>query len=161
MRNIFVKLLSTHGLATKQKQSNSNFSNEWCVLKATDITQDAAKRYCSALIPQISSLHSQIRSQESEIRSQEDELGRNKVELSQLQEEEAQLEQSLLSGRVQLDGIIKSLKTTQEEINQVRLHRSSRVSVAPNQRPVQSVKVVKLVVQSQRKLEKNTYLFKL
>lgn len=95
------------------------FPNEWCVFKATDITQDAAKRCLSASIPQISSLHSQIRSQESDVRSQEDELGRSKVELSQLQEEEAQLEQSLLSGRVQLDSIIKSLKTTQEEINQV------------------------------------------
>lgn len=137
------------------------FSNEWCVVKATDITQDAAKKYCFALIPQISSLHSQIRSQESDLRSQEDELGRSKVELSQLQEEEAQLEQSLLSGRVQLDSIIKSLKTSQEEINQVRLHRSSRVSVASDQRPVQSVKVVKVVVHSQRKLKKNTCLFKL
>lgn len=80
-------------------------------------------------IPQISSLHSQIRSQESDVRSQEDELGRSKMELGQLQEEEAQLEQSLLSGRVQLDSIVKSLKTTQDEINQVRLQRSSRVSV--------------------------------
>uniref|UniRef100_A0A674NQP6 Epidermal growth factor receptor substrate 15-like 1 n=1 Tax=Takifugu rubripes TaxID=31033 RepID=A0A674NQP6_TAKRU len=66
----------------------------------------------------ISSLHSQIRSQESNVRSQEDELSRSKVELSQLQGEEAQLEQKLLSGRVQLDSIMKSLKTTQEEINQ-------------------------------------------
>lgn len=101
-------------------------------LKTTDITQEAAKRYCSALIPQISSLHSQIRSQESDIRSQEDELSRNKVELSQLQGEEAQLEQNLLSGRVQLDSIIKSLKTAQEEINQVRTHRSPKVSTTPD-----------------------------
>lgn len=46
-------------------------------------------------------------------------MSRTKVELSRLQEEEAQLEQSLLSGRVQLDSIVKSLKTTQDEINQV------------------------------------------
>ncbi|CAG07182.1 unnamed protein product, partial [Tetraodon nigroviridis] len=76
------------------------------------------KQKCQEESHKISSLHSQIRSQESDVRSQEDELGRSKVELSQLQEEEAQLEQSLLSGRVQLDSIIKSLKTTQEEINQ-------------------------------------------
>lgn len=125
---------------------NSNFPKEWCALKAPDITQDAAKRHCSAFIPQISSLHSQIRSQESEIRSQDDELGRSKLELSQLQEEEAQLEQSLLSGRVQLDSIIKSLKTTQEEINQVRLHRSSTFSMASNQQPVPSVRVVSSAV---------------
>lgn len=46
-------------------------------------------------------------------------MSRTKAELSRLQEEETQLEQSLLSGRVQLDSIIKSLKTTQEEIGQV------------------------------------------
>lgn len=60
-----------------------------------------------------------IRSQETDTRSQEDELSRSKAELSRLQDEEAQLEQSLLSGRVQLDSIIKSLKTTQEELSQV------------------------------------------
>lgn len=46
-------------------------------------------------------------------------MTRTKADLSRLQEEEAQLEQCLLSGRVQLDSIIKSLKTTQDEINQV------------------------------------------
>lgn len=46
-------------------------------------------------------------------------MSRTRGELSRLQDEEAQLEQSLLSGRVQLDSIVKSLKTTQEEINQV------------------------------------------
>ena len=75
--------------------------------------------FFSAFTLQISSLQTQIRSQETDLQSQEDELSRTKVELSRLQEEEAQLEQSLLSGRVQLDSIIKSLKTTQEEINQV------------------------------------------
>lgn len=73
--------------------------------------------FVSAL--QISSLQSQIRSQETDIRSQEDEVSRTKSDLSRLQEEEAQLEQSLLTGRVQLDSIIKSLKTTQDELNQV------------------------------------------
>lgn len=68
---------------------------------------------------QITSLQSQISSKETDLRSQEDELSHTKTNLSRLQEEEAQLEQSLLSARVQLDSIIKSLKTTQEEINQV------------------------------------------
>lgn len=81
---------------------------------ATDI-----KTFFSAFAFQISSLQSQIHSQETDLQSQEDELSRTKAELSRLQEEETQLEQSLLSGRVQLDSIIKSLKTTQEEINQV------------------------------------------
>lgn len=81
------------------------------------------KPVISALALQISSLQSQIRSQETDLRSQEDEVSRSKMELSRLQEEEAQLEQSLLSGRVQLDSIIKSLKTTQEEITQVSADR--------------------------------------
>lgn len=46
-------------------------------------------------------------------------MSRTKSDLSRLQDEEALLEQSLLSGRVQLDSITKSLKTTQEEIHQV------------------------------------------
>ncbi|XP_053185548.1 epidermal growth factor receptor substrate 15-like 1 isoform X1 [Scomber japonicus] len=78
------------------------------------------KQKCQEESQMISSLQSQIRSQETDLRSQEDELGRSKVDLSRLQEEEAQLEQNLLSGRVQLDSIVKSLKTTQEEINQAR-----------------------------------------
>ena len=75
--------------------------------------------FYSAFVLQISSLQSQIHSQESDHRSQEDEMSRTKMDLSRLQDEEAMLEQSLLSGRVQLDSITKSLKTTQEEINQV------------------------------------------
>uniref|UniRef100_A0A672JSZ1 Epidermal growth factor receptor substrate 15-like 1 n=1 Tax=Salarias fasciatus TaxID=181472 RepID=A0A672JSZ1_SALFA len=78
------------------------------------------KQKCQEESQMISSLQSQIRSQETDLRSQEDDLSRTKADLSRLQEEEAQLEQSLLSGRVQLDSIIKSLKTTQEEINQAR-----------------------------------------
>ncbi|XP_023281121.1 epidermal growth factor receptor substrate 15-like 1 isoform X3 [Seriola lalandi dorsalis] len=78
------------------------------------------KQKCQDESQMISSLQSQIRSQETDLLSQEDELSRTKADLSRLQEEEAQLEQSLLSGRVQLDSIVKSLKTTQEEINQAR-----------------------------------------
>lgn len=81
------------------------------------------KKTSSAL--QISSLQSQIRSKETNIRSQEDEVDRTKMDLSRLQDEESQLEQRLLSGRVQLDGIVKSLKTTQEEITQVRAFRQT------------------------------------
>ncbi len=88
-----------------------------------NMIDESTNFYASTL--QISSLQSQIRSQETDLRSQEDELSRTKVELSRLQEEEAQLEQSLLSGRVQLDSIIKSLKTTQEEINQVSEERET------------------------------------
>ncbi|XP_035025536.1 epidermal growth factor receptor substrate 15-like 1 isoform X3 [Hippoglossus stenolepis] len=75
---------------------------------------------CQEESQMISSLQSQIRSQESDVQSREDEMSRTKADLGRLQGEEAQLEQSLLSGQVQLDSIIKSLKTTQEEINQAR-----------------------------------------
>lgn len=72
-----------------------------------------------SLSVQISSLQSQIYSQESDLQSQEEELGRAKADLNRLQQEEAQLEQSLQAGRIQLETIIKSLKATQDEINQV------------------------------------------
>lgn len=68
---------------------------------------------------QISSLKMQIQSQESDLKLQEDDLNRAKAELNRLQQEETQLEQSIQAGKVQLETIIKSLKSTQEEINQV------------------------------------------
>ncbi|XP_067108672.1 epidermal growth factor receptor substrate 15-like 1 isoform X1 [Osmerus mordax] len=68
----------------------------------------------------ISSLQTQIQSQETDLQSQEAELSRTQSDLSRLQQEEGQLEQSLLAGRVQLDSIVKSLKATQDEINQAR-----------------------------------------
>lgn len=74
--------------------------------------------FCNVLF-QISSLKMQIQSQESDLKSQEDDLNRAKAELNRLQQEETQLEQSIQAGKVQLETIIKSLKSTQEEINQV------------------------------------------
>uniref|UniRef100_A0A3B3ZH62 Uncharacterized protein n=1 Tax=Periophthalmus magnuspinnatus TaxID=409849 RepID=A0A3B3ZH62_9GOBI len=68
----------------------------------------------------ISSLQSQIHSQESDLHSQEEELSRAKADLGRLQQEESQLEQSLNAGKIQLETIIKSLKATQDEINQAR-----------------------------------------
>lgn len=53
------------------------------------------------------------------MQSQEEELSRAKADLGRLQQEENQLEQSLAAGKVQLETIIKSLKATQDEINQV------------------------------------------
>lgn len=68
---------------------------------------------------QISTLQSQIHSQESDLQSHEEELSRAKADLGRLQQEENQLEQSLAAGKIQLETIIKSLKATQDEINQV------------------------------------------
>lgn len=73
----------------------------------------------SFLLLQISTLQSQIHSQESDLQSQEEELSRAKADLGRLQQEETQLEQSLAAGKIQLETIIKSLKATQDEINQV------------------------------------------
>lgn len=74
---------------------------------------------CCFISFQISSLKTQIQSQESDLKSQEDDLNRAKSELNRLQQEETQLEQSIQAGKVQLETIIKSLKSTQDEINQV------------------------------------------
>lgn len=68
---------------------------------------------------QISTLQNQIHSQESDLQYQEEELSRVKADLGRLQQEENQLEQSLAAGKIQLETIIKSLKATQDEINQV------------------------------------------
>lgn len=68
---------------------------------------------------QISTLQNQIHSQESDLQCQEEELSRAKADLGRLQQEENQLEQSLAAGKIQLETIIKSLKATQDEINQV------------------------------------------
>lgn len=54
------------------------------------------------------------------------------MNLTRLQEEEMQLEQSLLSARVQLDSIVKSLKTTQEEITQVSAEASDGTKSYPH-----------------------------
>ncbi|CAL1580398.1 unnamed protein product [Knipowitschia caucasica] len=78
------------------------------------------KQKCQEESQMISSLQSQIRSQESDMRSKEDDVSRTKAELSRLQEEEARLEQSLLSGRVQLESIAKSMKSTHDELGQAR-----------------------------------------
>lgn len=57
------------------------------------------------------------------MQNQEDELSRAKADLGRLQQEENQLEQSLAAGKIQLETIIKSLKATQDEINQVAKYR--------------------------------------
>ncbi|XP_068447386.1 epidermal growth factor receptor substrate 15-like 1 isoform X11 [Clinocottus analis] len=73
---------------------------------------------CQEESQMISTLQSQIHSQESDLLSQEEELSRAKADLGRLQQEENQLEQSLAAGKIQLETIIKSLKATQDEINQ-------------------------------------------
>ncbi|XP_069007148.1 epidermal growth factor receptor substrate 15-like 1 isoform X2 [Embiotoca jacksoni] len=75
---------------------------------------------CQEESQMISTLQTQIHSQESDLQSQEEELSRAKADLGRLQQEENQLEQSLAAGKIQLETIIKSLKATQDEINQAR-----------------------------------------
>lgn len=83
-----------------------------------NMSQNSSLKSCFISF-QISSLKTQIQSQESDLKSQEDDLNRAKSELNRLQQEETQLEQSIQAGKVQLETIIKSLKSTQDEINQV------------------------------------------
>lgn len=75
---------------------------------------------CQEESQMITTLQTQIHSQESDLHSQEEELTRAKADLGRLQQEESQLEQSLSAGKIQLETIIKSLKATQDEINQAR-----------------------------------------
>ncbi|XP_023821222.1 epidermal growth factor receptor substrate 15-like 1 isoform X3 [Oryzias latipes] len=91
------------------------------------------KHKCQEESQLIASMQSQIRSQEAELRTQEDELSRTKSELSRLQAEEAQLEQRLLSTRIQLETIVKSLKGTQGEISQAR---TKLTMIQENQREI-------------------------
>ncbi|MBN3317063.1 EP15R factor, partial [Atractosteus spatula] len=85
--------------------------------KLEDMLNDVRQK-CQEETQMISSLQTQIHSQESDLKSQEEELSRAKTDLNRLQQEETQLEQSIQAGKVQLETIIKSLKSTQEEINQ-------------------------------------------
>ncbi|XP_029819741.1 epidermal growth factor receptor substrate 15-like 1 [Manacus vitellinus] len=85
--------------------------------KLKDMLNDVRQK-CQEETQVISSLKMQIQSQESDLKLQEDDLNRAKAELNRLQQEETQLEQSIQAGKVQLETIIKSLKSTQEEINQ-------------------------------------------
>uniref|UniRef100_A0A3B3TSR7 Epidermal growth factor receptor pathway substrate 15-like 1a n=1 Tax=Poecilia latipinna TaxID=48699 RepID=A0A3B3TSR7_9TELE len=111
---------SLHSL-TSQKQDAQGRLDEMDQQRAKlEGMLNELKQKCQEESQQISSLQSQIRSQETHVRSQEDELSRTKADLSRLQEEEAQLEERLVTGRVQLDSIVKSLQTTQDEINQAR-----------------------------------------
>uniref|UniRef100_A0A8C7XPD3 Epidermal growth factor receptor pathway substrate 15-like 1a n=1 Tax=Oryzias sinensis TaxID=183150 RepID=A0A8C7XPD3_9TELE len=91
------------------------------------------KHKCQEESQLIASMQSQIRSQEAELRTQEDELSRTKSELNRLQAEEAQLEQRLLSTRIQLETIVKSLKGTQGEISQAR---TKLTMIQENQREI-------------------------
>ncbi|XP_062868489.1 epidermal growth factor receptor substrate 15-like 1 isoform X2 [Trichomycterus rosablanca] len=87
--------------------------------KLEDMLNEVRQK-CQEESQMISSLQSQIHSQESDLLNQEEELTRAKADLCRLQQEEGQLEQSLQAGKIQLETIIKSLKATQDEINQAR-----------------------------------------
>ncbi|KAF3835584.1 hypothetical protein F7725_028142 [Dissostichus mawsoni] len=81
---------------------------------------DQQKHKLEDMLNEISTLQNQIHSQETDLQCQEEELIRAKADLGRLQQEENQLEQSLAAGKIQLETIIKSLKATQDEINQAR-----------------------------------------
>ncbi|XP_021106723.1 epidermal growth factor receptor substrate 15-like 1 isoform X9 [Heterocephalus glaber] len=93
--------------------------------KLRDMLSDVRQK-CQDETQMISSLKTQIQSQESDLKSQEDDLNRAKSELSRLQQEETQLEQSIQAGRAQLETILKSLQSTEDEISQVPARRGRR-----------------------------------
>ncbi|XP_060762297.1 epidermal growth factor receptor substrate 15-like 1 isoform X2 [Neoarius graeffei] len=68
----------------------------------------------------ISSLQGQIISQETAQQTQEKELNRAKTDLYCLEQEEKQLEENLRAGKAKLESILKLLKTSQNEMDEVR-----------------------------------------
>lgn len=101
------------------KHNPSIFTRNFCFNSTMHIHLRSNANGFTLFRCQISSLQNQIHSQESDLQYQEEELSRAKADLGRLQQEETQLEQSLAAGRIQLETIIKSLKATQDEINQV------------------------------------------
>lgn len=74
---------------------------------------------------QISSLQGQIISQEAAQQTQEKELNRAKTDLYCLEQEEKQLEENLRAGKAKLESILKLLKTSQNEMDEVGGHTLS------------------------------------
>lgn len=74
---------------------------------------------------QISSLQGQIISQETAQQTQEKELNRAKTDLYCLEQEEKQLEENLRAGKAKLESILKLLKTSQNEMDEVGGHTLS------------------------------------
>ncbi|GAA6097780.1 epidermal growth factor receptor substrate 15-like 1 isoform X1 [Tachysurus ichikawai] len=68
----------------------------------------------------ISSLQTQIISQETTQHTQEKEVNRTKTDLYCLEQEEKQLEESLSAGKAKLESILKLLRTSQNEMDEVR-----------------------------------------
>lgn len=71
---------------------------------------------------QISSMQAQIISQEATQQIQEKELNRTKTDLYCLEQEEQHLEENLRAGKAKLESILKLLKTSQNEMDEVRGH---------------------------------------
>uniref|UniRef100_A0A673GV41 Epidermal growth factor receptor pathway substrate 15 like 1 n=1 Tax=Sinocyclocheilus rhinocerous TaxID=307959 RepID=A0A673GV41_9TELE len=80
---------------------------------------DAQERLGEMEQQRITSLQTQILSQESDVQMQEKEVSRTKTDLYCLEQEEQRLEESLRAGKAKLDSILKLLKTSQDEMDQV------------------------------------------
>lgn len=114
----FISGLDLAPLPTSHLPSSTTVRKQaWCLSVCLSFCALTCESFWLSL--QISSLKTQIQSQESDLKSQEDDLNRAKSELNRLQQEETQLEQSIQAGRAQLETILRSLKCTQDDINQV------------------------------------------
>uniref|UniRef100_A0A8C2IWC3 Epidermal growth factor receptor pathway substrate 15 like 1 n=1 Tax=Cyprinus carpio TaxID=7962 RepID=A0A8C2IWC3_CYPCA len=82
-------------------------------------TLDETKNKWQEENTKITSLQTQILSQESDAQMQEKEVSRTKTDLYCLEQEEQRLEESLRAGKAKQDSILKLLKTSQDEMDQV------------------------------------------
>ncbi|XP_058274491.1 epidermal growth factor receptor substrate 15-like 1 isoform X2 [Hemibagrus wyckioides] len=128
------KSSEVHGMQVNLEQENSSVKElERQTLDAQSRLQDMeqqrskleskvneAKFKVQEESSKISSLQSQIISQESTQQTQEKDLNRTKTDLYCLEQEEKQLEENLSVGKAKLDTILKLLKTSQNEMDEVR-----------------------------------------
>ncbi|KAI5623530.1 epidermal growth factor receptor substrate 15-like 1 isoform X1 [Silurus asotus] len=123
-----------HGMQVDLEQENSSIKElERQTLGAQnrlqDMEQQRSKLECKVTEAKtkvleennkISSMQAQIISQEATQQTQEKELNRTKTDLYCLEQEETQLEEKLCAGKAKLESILKLLKTSQNEMDEVR-----------------------------------------
>ncbi|XP_053529513.1 epidermal growth factor receptor substrate 15-like 1 isoform X2 [Ictalurus punctatus] len=113
--NISVKELERQTLGAQnrlQEMEQQRSKLESKVTEAKSKVQEESSR--------ISSLQTQLISQEASHQTREKELNRTKTDLYCMEQEEKQLEESLHAGRAKLESILKLLKTSQNEMDEVR-----------------------------------------
>uniref|UniRef100_A0A8C8HU57 Epidermal growth factor receptor pathway substrate 15-like 1a n=1 Tax=Oncorhynchus tshawytscha TaxID=74940 RepID=A0A8C8HU57_ONCTS len=114
--------------SSEVQEMQNDLDRETCSLQELEAQKQDAQERLEEMDQQKAKLEDMLNdvriqcNEESQMISslQEEELSRAKADLNRLQLEESQMEQSLTAGKFQLETIIRSLKATQDEINQAR-----------------------------------------